>query len=74
VDTLPPGERRVTNEGSPGKRQVTEKATYHNGREVARERLNSVVIQKAIPRRLMEGRRAPGTPPASTPTPATSPG
>ncbi len=62
VDTLPPGERRVTDEGTEGKRQITERVVYHNGKAVKKEIVDRVTIKEAVPRRIMEGKRPPGHP------------
>jgi len=56
TDTLPAGETRVTIQGVPGKKLITEHVTYRNGKEVSRQQVNSVTVQQPVAERVMVGR------------------
>lgn len=59
TSTMPEGERRVTVKGKDGKKLITEKVTYHNGREVSRKTINEVVTVKPVAERVMVGTARP---------------
>lgn len=56
TNTLPKGEtRNIPNTGSPGIRRITEKITYHNGKELKRAKVDETIIKEAVPERIMVG-------------------
>ncbi|MCX7598033.1 MAG: G5 domain-containing protein [Armatimonadetes bacterium] len=61
TSALPDGERRVLDEGEPGEKLVTLKATYENDRRVKAQVLAERVIKQPRPRKVLVGTRP--TPP-----------
>lgn len=59
VFTLPPGERRVTIEGKPGLKRVTQRHTYENDELVKEKDVKGEIIKEAVPGRVMVGQRPP---------------
>ena len=56
TNTLPKGEKRnIPNTGAPGLRKITEKITYHNGKETKRAKVDETIIKEAVPERIMVG-------------------
>lgn len=55
TETLTKGVTRVTIQGTPGKKLITEHVIYHNGQAVSRRQTGSVVMQQPVPRRVMVG-------------------
>lgn len=62
--SLPQGERKVVDEGQPGEKLVTLKATYENDRRVKAQVLSERVIKQPRPRKVLLGTRpaAPAAP------------
>lgn len=58
-NTLPRGQTRVTIQAQPGKKLITERVTYRNGKEVSREPQRETVIVEARPERIMVGTAEP---------------
>jgi resuscitation-promoting factor RpfB len=54
-ETLPEGEKRLVQEGSPGLKEITYRRRLENGVEVNKVAISSVVLQEAVPEIMMVG-------------------
>lgn len=76
--TMLRGKEKETFAGTPGRRAITEKVTYRNGKEFARETIEDKVLKEPVPKRVMVGTASPpstresGSGGSSSPAPARS--
>ena len=67
TNTVARGVTRAVSQNVPGKKAITEKVTYHNGKRVASQKVAEKVLQPAVAERVMVGTAAPAGEAAAPP-------